>query len=223
MTQRKEKPEITTAVLPEALPVFPLSGVVLMPRGKLPLNIFERRYLSLVEDALGKGRMIGLVQPSGEGGETVSPPALYQVGCAGRITSFSETDDGRFLINLLGVCRFRVEKELPVTNGYRVVKPDWESYLADMGPFENPDYDRDRLVNVLRTYFKTHGVMADWQVVQNTASEELLSSLAMVCPLPPNEKQALLEAPSLHARAELLISLLEMACLRQNDDEGARH
>lgn len=221
MNEPQDNPALSPSLLPELLPIFPLSGVVLLPHGKLPLNIFEARYLSLVEEALGKGRMIGLIQPSDEG--TDSHPSLYQVGCAGRIISFSETDDGRFLINLLGVCRFRVAKELPERRGYRIVKPDWEDFLADMGPFENPDYDRDRLTNILRTYFKTHGVMADWGVVQNTASEELVSSLAMICPLPPNEKQALLEAPSLHARAELLISLLEMACLHQDEGEVFRH
>lgn len=215
-----QKIPLSVTALPDALPVFPLDGIILLPHGRLPLNIFEPRYVGLIEDALGRGRLVGIVQPSDEDG---SPQPLYQVGCAGRIVSFAETEDGRFLVHLLGVCRFRIGQELPEAKGYRRVKPLWDDFLADMRPLETPDYDRERLMGVLRNYFKIQGVSADWGALQSAVGEELMSSLAMVCPLPNNEKQALLEAPSLKARAELLITLLEMACLRQSADEGAKH
>lgn len=215
-----ESPVHTATALPELLPVFPLGGIILLPHGRLPLNIFEPRYLSLIEDALGNGRMVGLVQPSGEEG---TPQPLYQVGCAGRIVSFAETDDGRYLVHLLGVSRFRVAHEALEGKSYRRVKPLWDDFLSDLRPIETPDYDRKRLLSVLRTYFKIQNVAADWGALQNAVGDELMSSLAMVCPLPNNEKQALLEAPSLKARADLLITLLEMACLRQSEGENVRH
>ncbi len=212
-------PSVTSAVLPETLPILPLSGVVLLPRGHLPLNIFEPRYLALVEDALGQGRLIGLVQPS-----AIGPiPPLYKVGCAGRITSFSETEDGRFLLNVLGVCRFRVDKELPEKRGYRRVTSLWDDFLADMGPAENPDFDRTRLLAILRRFMQTQGLTADWDSVQAATGDELISMLCMATPLQANEKQALLEAPSLQKRAEMLMTLLEMSFLQQNPEDGARH
>jgi len=197
--------------------------VLLLPRGRLPLNIFEPRYLAMVEDALAHGRLIGMVQPTVS--ETQEPfPPIYHIGCAGRITSFTETEDGRFLINLVGVCRFTVAEELPIERGYRRVRPDWESFLADIGGAEEAEIDRDKLIAVLRNYFKLHSIAADWNAVQNTNNETLVSSLAMICPLAPNEKQALLEAPDLRARAELLMTLLEMASMPQAEAEGAaRH
>jgi len=206
--------------LPDVLPLFPLSSVILLPGGRLPLNVFEPRYLTLVEDALGRGRMIGIVQPSSD---QASPQPLFQVGCAGRIVSFSETEDGRFLLTLFGVCRFRLGEEQISPAPYRTVAVHWQDFLADRHPPESPAYDRERLLSVLRPYFKAHGVNADWAALQVTPAEELIASLAMVCPLPPNEKQALLEAPSLLARADLLLTLLEMACLSQDGEEGARH
>ncbi len=210
------------SALPDILPVLPLSGVLLLPRGRLPLNIFEPRYISLVEDALGQGRLIGIIQPSTPEDKTPVPP-LYQVGCAGRITSFNETDDGRFLINLYGVCRFSVLDELPLHRGYRRVKPDWQKYIADVGPLEEAPFDRTRLLGILRHYFKANGIGADWNAVQNTTGEMLISSLAMICPLEPSEKQALVEAPDLPSRAKLLTTLLEMACLPQQDPDSAKH
>ncbi len=216
-----DKPAILSSILPENLPVFPLQGAVLFPRGHLPLNIFEPRYLSMIEDALGQGRMIGLAQPTSEG---VDPAPLYKVGCLGRLVSFAETDDGRYLVDLLGVCRFKIAEELPETRGYRRVRPVWDDFLADMGPPETPDFDHGRLVTALQTFLKIQGLATDWALMQNAVGEEMLSMLAMACPLLPNEKQALLEAPSVRARADLLTTLLEMACLRQEGDgEGLRH
>jgi uncharacterized protein len=211
------------SALPEILPIFPLSGVLLLPRGRLPLNIFEPRYLAMVEDALGHGRLIGMVQPNSAEAQEAVPP-IYHIGCAGRITSFTETEDGRFLITLGGVCRFKVTEELPIERGYRHVRPDWESFLADINEPEDTDIDRDKLFGILRAYFKLHNIAADWNAVQATGNETLVSSLAMICPLEPNEKQALLEAQDLRTRADLLMALLEMASVPQSEIEGlARH
>ncbi len=213
-------PPVKASLLPDVLPLFPLSEAILLPRGRLPLNIFEPRYLAMVEDSLGQGRMIGLVQPAGESG--AGP--LYQVGCAGRIVSFAETDDGRFLIHLLGVCRFRIGQELPDQRGTKRIRPDWSGFLQDLNPLETDGpFDRDRLLAALRPYFKAQGVTTDWEALSVADGEELISSLAMACELPASERQALLEAPNLKARADLLIALLQMACLRRDDGESARH
>jgi Lon protease-like protein len=215
---------LTPSALPEVLPLFPLTGVLLLPRGRLPLNIFEPRYLAMVEDAMSHGRLIGMVQPSAaEGPEPLLP--LFHIGCAGRITSFTETEDGRFLIGLTGVCRFRIRDELPAERSYRRAKVEWEKFLADVGEPDEAEIDREKLLGILRSYFKLHNIAADWNAVQNTHNETLISSLAMICPLAPNEKQALLEATDLRARAEMLMALLEMASMPQAvEAEGvARH
>jgi Lon protease-like protein len=209
--------------LPEILPIFPLSGAVLLPRARLPLNIFEPRYLAMIEDVLGQGRMIGMIQPHApEGHESASVP-IFKVGCVGRITSFNETEDGRFLIGLTGVCRFAVKEELPLDKPYRRVIADWQSFASDRDEPKENDIDRKRLAGLLQHYFKLQGIMADWNAVQNTPNDLLISSLVMICPLAPNEKQALLEARDLHARADMLMALLEMASLPQNEAESVRH
>jgi uncharacterized protein len=207
-----------SSALPEELPVFPLSGAVLLPHARLPLNIFEARYLAMVEDALGKGRMIGMIQPSVT--EDVPSPPLYSIGCAGRVTSFNETDDGRLMIVLTGVCRFRVSLEVPTTRLYRTVKPDWKSFLSDLGEPELIDIDRERLIDLLRIYFKKNSITVDWNVVQNAPNDVLLPTIIMICPLAPNEKQALLEAESFAERARMLVTLLEMAVAPQAENEA---
>jgi len=212
------------SLLPDIIPVFPLAGVVLLPGARLPLNIFEPRYLSMVEDALGQGRIIGMIQPNAPEGQENPPPPLYNVGCAGRITSFNETEDGRYLIGLTGVCRFAVAEELPMEKAYRRVRPDWKRFALDVNVADEREIDRQRLFGILKPYFKLQGIAADWNAVQNTPSDELVSSLVMICPLAPNEKQALLEAPDLHMRSEMLLALLEMASMPQREAEGgARH
>lgn len=210
-------------ILPENLPVFPLAGSILLPRSRLPLNIFEPRYLAMIEDVLGHGRMIGMIQPAGVAGQEISSPALYSVGCAGRITSFNETEDGRFLITLTGVCRFSVVKEMEQDRPYRRVIPDWKKFSSDIDPPAEADIDRKRLTTILQHYFKLHSIAADWNAIQNTPNELLISSLVMICPLAPNEKQALLEAPNLHTRGNMLMALLEMASLPQSEADGAKH
>lgn len=199
--------------LPDTLPVFPLTGVLLLPRARLPLNVFEPRYLAMVGDALAApARLIGMVQPAGEGGG--ANPAIYPVGCAGRIVAFSETDDGRYVITLGGVCRFAVRDELPLQpGGYRRVAADWSGFRADLEPEEDPALDRRRLVEGLRAFFRQQGISADWDAIEATPAERLINSLSMICPFGPSEKQALVEAPTLAERARALTALVEMAVL----------
>jgi Lon protease-like protein len=213
------------SALPEILPVFPLSGVILLPQARLPLNIFEPRYLAMIEDALGRERIIGMIQPSAPENSVQKLPPVYRIGCAGRITSFTETDDGRFLIALTGLCRFAVNEELPVERPWRRVRPDWSTFLDDLKPPADTAIDRLRLLATLQPYFREEGINLDRHVMENAPDDVLVSSLVMICPLEPNEKQALLEAPDLQARAQLLTALLEMACMqRQSEGEGgARH
>ena len=211
-----------TGALPDIIPIFPLTGVLLLPRGRLPLNVFEPRYLAMTRDALDGERLIGMIQPSDpyEGGMN---PAVYPIGCAGRITNFSETDDGRYLITLTGVSRFRIREELPLLSGYRRVVPEWAAFGGDLEPVET-GFDRDRLIGELKTYFAQRQVDADWSLIDKASTEHLVSSIAMLCPFAPSEKQALLEAADLDARAELLTALVGMASVAATAEGGAsRH
>ncbi|HKM72276.1 MAG TPA: LON peptidase substrate-binding domain-containing protein [Stellaceae bacterium] len=216
-----ERPRGTT--LPSILPIFPLAGVLLLPRGRLPLNIFEPRYLAMTRDALAGERLMGMVQPSDPSARG-SEPTVYPTGCAGRITSFSETDDGRFLITLTGICRFRIREELPLLEGYRRVVPEWREFAHDLDSEDEPGFDRDRLLRGLRAYFQQHQIQADWDAIIAVPGERLVTSIAMICPFDPSEKQALLEAPDLDERARLLTAIVEMAGLNQPPGRaGARH
>ena len=209
--------------LPSILPIFPLAGVLLLPRGRLPLNIFEPRYLAMTRDALAGERLIGMVQPTDPRVVGDNPP-VYPTGCAGRITSFSETDDGRFMITLTGISRFRIREELPLLQGYRRVVPEWHEFARDLESEDQPGFDRDRLLRGLRSYFQHHKIEADWDAITAVPGERLVTSIAMICPFEPNEKQALLEAPDLEERARLLTAIVEMAALHQPSDAAtARH
>lgn len=208
--------------LPPSIPVFPLTGVLLLPRGKLPLNIFEPRYLNMVQDALAGDRLIGMIQPQAPN-DRGAAPALQPLGCAGRITSFSETDDGRFLITLTGLCRFQVGEELPTIRGYRRVVADWSRYELDLTEDQADVLDRDRLGTALKAYFRKQGITADWDVIAGTPDERLVAALGMICPFAPQEKQALLEAADLPSRADLLLALIEMAVHDKPGGESARH
>jgi len=211
------------AELPVILPIFPLTGVLLLPRGRLPLNIFEPRYLAMTRGALAGERLIGMVQPSDPTVQESNPP-VYPTGCAGRITSFSETDDGRFLITLTGTGRFRIREELPLLEGYRRIVPDWTEFARDNEGEEEARFDRERLMRGLRAYFQQHQITADWDAVTSVPGERLVTSIAMICPLDPREKQALLEAPDLDERARLLTAIVEMALMhRPSEGTGARH
>ena len=209
--------------LPSVLPIFPLTGVLLLPLGRLPLNIFEPRYLAMTRDALAGERLIGMVQPSDPRAAGDNPP-VYSTGCAGRITSFSETDDGRFLITLTGISRFRIREELPLLEGYRRVVPEWRAFARDLASDDEAGFDRERLLRGLRAFFQHHKIEADWDAITSVPGERLVTSIAMICPFEPSEKQALLEAPDLDERARLLTAIVEMAALNPpRDGPGARH
>ena len=217
--------ETTYDDLPSELPIFPLSGVLLLPRGRLPLQIFEKRYLAMTRDALGAAqRLIGMIQPTEkETTQATNNPPVYKVGCAGRITSFSETDDGRFLVTLTGVCRFAVGEELASVKGYRRVAPRWDGFARDFDDPTEVELDRARLLGGLKEYFRAHGISANWEAIEQAPDERLVTSLAMICPFEPSEKQALLEAADLQGCAQLMTTLIEMALLADKGGEPARH
>lgn len=198
-----------TSDLPDTLPVFPLPGAMLFPRWELPLNIFEPRYLNMFDDAMRGHRLIGMIQSMGGSRER---PEIARVGCAGRITSYSETDDGRYIVTLTGICRFTAARELPVTTPYRQVTADWSAFAADLGAASDDGVpDRADLMRALRAYISAHGLQADWSAVEDAPMETLVHALAAGCPFSAVEKQALLEAGSLAERARTLIALMEMS------------
>ena len=208
--------------LPVEFPVFPLEGALLLPHGKLPLNVFEPRYLSMVEDALASGRVIGMVQPDAGRPATPNGPALYRVGCLGRLSSFSETDDGRYLITLTGLVRFVSGVELEQRRGYRRVRADLTRYRADLDAgSDGAPIDRGALVSALRAYFAARGFDANWDAIDEMPDDALVVTLAMICPFEPAEKQALLEAPTPSERAATLLTLLRMGSHpAQGGDQG---
>jgi hypothetical protein len=196
---------------PAVIPVFPLPGAILLPGGRLPLNIFEPRYLRMVDAALAGARVIGMTQPREQGEETDSPP-LYDVGCLGRIVSFSETGDGRYLITLGGVSRFRIVREVESGEPYRSVEADYAPFAHDRSPDETAALvDRETLFDAMRAYLAAEGVSADWEAAFEAPTDALVNSLAMGCPFAPNEKQALLEAGTIEDRARCLVALMRMA------------
>jgi len=196
--------------LPNAIPIFPLSGVLLLPTGQLPLNIFEPRYLEMIEDAMAGSRMIGMIQPR-EGQGDPKKPSLYRIGCAGKITGFQETSDGRFEISLTGICRFHIEEELEVTTPYRQVACDWSRYEKDLENVSCLNLDRDKLEALLGDYFKMQGMRCDWGAVKGATDGRLITCLSMICPFDAKEKQALLEAGCCRERAKTFMTMLELA------------
>ena len=193
--------------LPRTLPVFPLSGILVLPRGQLPLNVFEPRYLAMVDAALRGSRLIGMIQPT-EPEEKVLQPKLSAIG---RITAFRETDDNRYLITLNGICRFRVTEEISSGAAFREVKADFSPFLGDLVSAPEEDFPRDRILDALKDYLSRRDLKADWRSVMSAPPETLVNALAMLCPFEPAEKQALLEAVSFEERVGTLIALLEMA------------
>ncbi|MGZ8337411.1 MAG: LON peptidase substrate-binding domain-containing protein [Allosphingosinicella sp.] len=211
----------TVGSLPEILPIFPLPGALLLPRGHLPLHIFEPRYRKMTEAALSGERMIGMVQPRDPDAETIGDDGLiYDTGCAGRIISFTEIDDGRFLLTLRGVCRFRIARELPLQDGFRRVRPDYEPYQQDVAEPAGLALDRENLIGSVHRYVHAKGLTADWPAIKEASDEALVVALSMMCPFEPREKQALLECRDLPALAHLLTSLLEMG-VRDADGAGS--
>ncbi|NRA28671.1 MAG: LON peptidase substrate-binding domain-containing protein, partial [Parvularculaceae bacterium] len=189
--------------LPNTIPIFPLRGAILLPRAQLPLNIFEPRYLSMVEQAMAHRRLIGMVRPRHD--DDVDPN-LYDVGCAGRITSFMETGDGRFLITLTGVSRFRIESDHLTPKGFRQAAVDWSGFTFDLhhDP-EGNDALRERIIDLLVRYLENVGLSADWDSIEGASAETIVNSGAMTCPFEPDEKQSVLEAPTVQQRGETLI------------------
>ena len=209
--------------LPASLPVFPLGGVLLLPYGRLPLNIFEQRYLAMTDDALRSERLIGIIQPTSEVEGQQKFPPLYKTGCAGRITAFSETDDGRYLVTLLGICRFDVEDEVDSTRGYRRVVPNWEPFRSDVVKRDKFDIDKERLLVALRGYFEKKTIDADWEAINRMNNVQLITTLAMICPFNATEQQALLVAEKIEDRASTMISLLEMASHEGDEIKDVKH
>lgn len=205
------------ADLPESIPVFPLDGALVLPRAQLPLNIFEPRYLAMVDSALAtRTRLIGMVQTAH--GEMDQPsPELADVGCAGKIVSFSETGDGRYLISLAGIARFRIAAELSTDDSFRRVQADWSPFTADLEPPTDAPFDREGFEAVLKEFFGARDLAADWDSIKAAPLEPLVNQLSIGCPFAPSEKQALLEAGTVQERLEVLIALMRMAAAGDAD------
>ena len=211
------------ADLPTEFSVFPLAGALLLPHTRLPLNIFEPRYLALVEDALGHGRLFGMIQPDPSHPDGPNGPALFAVGCLGRLIAFSETDDNRFLITLAGLIRFRVLAELPPERGYRLVHANFSSFAADLAPTPpTSGIARAPLLTALRAYLTARGLGADWKALDSMPEERLVGALSTLCPFAPTEKQALLEAPDEPARGETLLALLRLNAYTRPGDTAEK-
>ena len=198
------------ADLPETLSVFPLPGALLLPRSRLPLHIFEPRYLQMLDDVLKtRERLIGMVQPNTcQGDET----KLHQIGCAGRVTQFSETEDGRYLITLTGISRFRVLAEVDSFTPYRRVSVSWDGFDRDLGKIEiDNGFDRNKFLKLIEKFFSSRRLSTDWDTMKDADDELLVNSLSMMLDFEPEDKQALLEAPCLRTRCETLVTLIEFA------------
>lgn len=209
--------------LPEVIPIFPLSGVLLLPGGQLPLNIFEDQYLAMVEDTLKSSRLIGMIQPQEENPGANGRRPVFQTGCAGKITSFSETSDGRYEIVLTGLSRFEVIEELEKRSGYRRVRPGWQNFQEDLTQEQSClDIDRNRLYTLLQAFFDMHDITCSWTSIEAAPDSKLITALSMICPLECSEKQGLLEAKDCHERAEMFMTMLELA-IYKNDSHPNDH
>ena len=210
--------------LPHQIPVFPLPGALLLPRGQMPLNIFEPRYLAMVDDALRDGhRLIGMIQPDVSHSPDETKPVLFRVGCVGRITQLAESGDGRYILELTGVARFKVVEEITALTPYRQCKVDFFPFVDDFTPRKGEEYvDRDALLAVLTDFLEANNLKVDWEGIESAPNEALVNALAMMSPYGPAEKQAMLEAPDLKTRAEILIAVTEMdlARKRTSSDTG---
>jgi len=204
--------------LADVIPVFPLPGALLLPRGQMPLNIFEPRYLAMVDDALLSGRrLIGMIQPDPAHPGPEDRPTLFRIGCVGRITQFTESGDGRYLIQLTGVARFRIDHELSVSTAYRQCRVSYADFIVDFTARKGEEeVDRDKLLRALSDFLKANDLKADWQGIESAPSEALVNALAMMSPYGTAEKQAMLEAPDLKTRAEILIAVTEIELARKN-------
>jgi len=210
--------------LPVVFPIFPLAGALLLPRGELPLNVFEQRYLALVDDALKSHRIVGMIQPDPEAGTGTDVPALFSVGCAGRITQFAESGDGRYLITLTGIARFKIVEELAGTTPYRQCRADFSPFFVDFSPRAGEDQvDRDGVLRTLRDFADTNHLQVDWNSIHNAPNEALVNALSMMSPCSPKEKQALLEARDLKGRADVLVAITEIELARGKNESTPLH
>lgn len=216
-------PFVAISELPEVLPLFPLTGAVLLPRGELPLNIFEPRYLAMTDDAIAGARLIGMIQPL-PGEESADAPRLYDIGCAGRLTRFSETGDGRYLITLTGVARFRIVEELNVDTAYRQFRVRYDEFAADLTPGAGESaVDRESMVSMLRNFAECSKLEVDWASIDAAPTETLVNALAMMSPFGANDKQALIEAIDLKTRAETLVALARLDLAQRGGDRPQWH
>jgi Lon protease-like protein len=215
-------PYKSPAELPNTIPIFPLAGVLLLPRGELPLNIFEPRYLALLDDALRGTRLIGMIQPNSDAGGSRNVPALFSVGCAGRITQFAETGDGRYIVTLTGIARFRVSEEMAVVTPYRQCQADFEAFAEDFIPgYAEEDVDRDAVLKTLDEFAKSNRLKIDWKSIEAASNEALVNALSMMSPFGPKEKQALLEAADLKSRADVLVAITQMELARSSNNTNS--
>lgn len=216
--------------LPLELPIFPLGGALLLPWGRLPLNVFEPRYLNMTLDALGSGRIIGMVQPdydkaedTEQAGSNKTNSPIYKIGCAGRIAAFDETEDGRLNITLKGLIRFRVIEEMEERRGYRRVKPSYSDFKSDLEAPAKFDLDRTLLMGRLKRYIEAQDMPVSLEVIKGLSDATLVMSLCMICPFDPREKQALLESATMKERTEVLLTLLQMGIFESSDaSSGSR-
>lgn len=214
---------ITAADLPDTIPVFPLPGALMLPRARLPLHIFEPRYLAMIEDCMKtKHRLVGMIQPretpqsEKRGGEK----RLQAIGCAGRLTGFSETEDGRYMVTLSGISRYRVKEEVQGFTPYRRCIVDWAPFVRDLGPTEeDPGFRREDFMGLLGRYFAKLNLSTDWSSLKEAETELLINSLSMLCPFSHEDKQALLEAPTLVTRRETIVTLIEFALRGSGEEE----
>jgi len=211
--------------LPEQLPVFPLTGVILLPRANLPLNLFEPRYLEMFDHALATDRLITMVQPvtvREDDDPSEEQVAVREIGAVGRITGFQETDDGRYVLALTGICRCRLASEVETDAPFRTFKLDYEPFASDLEEGVGADsVDRDHLLSVLKTYLEANDLNADWDAIAGSSTEFLINTLAMISPYAPEEKQALLEAEDLKGRSDILVALAEMELAAGGNEPGS--
>jgi Lon protease-like protein len=201
--------------MPAALPIFPLAGALLLPRGELPLNVFEQRYLAMVDDAMKGERIVGMIQPDPEAEAGTAVPALFSVGCAGRITQLAETGDGRYFVTLTGIARFRIVEEIAAVTPYRQCRADFSPFSVDFSPRAGEDQvDRDGVLRTLRDFAETNHLQIDWNSIHDAPNEALVNALSMMSPCSPKEKQALLEARDLKGRADVLVAITEIELAR---------
>lgn len=202
--------------IPKTIALFPLSGALLLPGGNLPLNIFEPRYISMFDDTIAHDRLIGMIQPTQSSSQDNEEPTLNDIGCVGRITAFQETDDGHYLINLKGICRFHIEEEIVGKNEYR--RANIVPFLSDLKSSKGEEIDRSLLIETFKRFLDANKMETDWDVIEKTDNESLVTALCMMSPYGAAEKQALLEAEDLKSRADTLVALTQIALAKNPQD-----